>query len=164
MKIRLERPEDISTIGILTNEAFKTVSYGDGTEADIINAMRTDGSLSLSMVAEDADQIRGQVTVSPAKVGGANGWYGIGPIAVDKNHFKQGIGSAMMHATIGWAWGMGASGLVLAGNPDYYLRFGFENDCGLTYLEHAPKYIHRLTLHGPAATGEITFAPALQGA
>ncbi|MEM6276627.1 MAG: N-acetyltransferase [Pseudomonadota bacterium] len=163
MILRPETPADHVAICDLTYAAFATRDWSDGTEGAIPERLRAAGDLALSLVAEDAGKLVGQVTVSPATVGGAGGWYGIGPIAVAPSRFHQGIGSALLHAVIGWGWAKGAAGLVLTGADTYYPRFGFESGY-VTYLATPSKYCHRLVLHGPAATGEITFAPALQEA
>ncbi|MEM8590986.1 MAG: N-acetyltransferase [Pseudomonadota bacterium] len=163
MKLRLERPDDVSAIRALTYAAFAATSFSDGTEGAIPDKLRRDGDLVLSLLAEASGVVIGQVSVSPATVGGAEGWYGIGPIAVAPDRFRQGIGSALIHAAIGWALGRGAAGLVLTGSDEYYPRFGFEAG-EVSYLTTPRRYCHRLVLHGPAARGEITFARALQEA
>ncbi|MEL7301449.1 MAG: N-acetyltransferase [Pseudomonadota bacterium] len=163
MKLRLETRDDIAAIRELTYAAFATTAWSDGTEGAIPEKLRAAGDLALSLVAEIDGVLVGQVCVSPARVGGAAGWYGIGPIAVLPDHHRQGIGSALMHGATGWALGQGAAGLVLTGSDAYYPRFGFESGF-VSYLETPPQYCLRLVLHGPPATGEITFAPALQEA
>ena len=56
--------------------------------------------------------------------------------------------------------GIGARGAVLIGDPEYYGRFGFVADCGVTWRDIPTEYIQRLTLAGPEATGEIAYARA----
>ncbi|MEL6914676.1 MAG: N-acetyltransferase [Pseudomonadota bacterium] len=163
MKLRLETRDDIAAIRDVTYAAFATTPWSDGTEGAIPEKLRAAGDLALSLVAELDGEVTGQVCVSPARVGGAPNWYGIGPIAVRPARHRQGIGSALMHASLGWAMGRGAAGLVLTGSNDYYPRFGFESG-HVTYLTTPAQYCLRLLLHGPAASGEITFAPALQEA
>ena len=45
MHIRLERPEDATTIHALTDTAFKGRPFSDGTEAQVIDALRATGAL-----------------------------------------------------------------------------------------------------------------------
>ncbi|MEO1798674.1 MAG: N-acetyltransferase [Pseudomonadota bacterium] len=163
MRLRLETPADAAAIRDLTYAAFATTRFSDGTEGAIPEKLRAAGDLALSLVADIDGAVAGQVSVSPAQVGGAPGWYGIGPIAVAPDRFHQGIGSALIHATTGWALGMGAAGLVLTGSDVYYPRFGFESGA-VSYLTTPERFCFRFVLNGPAASGEITFAPALQEA
>ena len=164
--IRPERPEDRQQISDITLAAFATVPYGDGNEADIIHGLRAAGDLKWSFVAENGQgDIIGQISISPAAVGDDTiGWYGIGPIAVRPDHVKQGIGTALMQEGIAAMTKAGAKGVVLAGDPAYYSRFGFRNDTGATYLDVPQIYVHKLVLNGPDAYGALTFAPALRGA
>ena len=164
--IRPERDSDHDQISAITLAAFATVPYGDGNEADIIHGLRGAGDLIWSFVAEAPDgQIIGQISISPAAVGDdTTGWYGIGPIAVRPDHVKQGIGTALMNEGLSAMTKAGAKGVILAGDPAYYSRFGFRNDTGATYLDVPQIYVHKLVLNGPDAHGALSFAPALHGA
>ena len=162
--VRDECPSDIPTIHEITVAAFATKAFGDGTEGDLIDSLRRDGDLTLSLVAEMDGLVVGQVSLSPATVGSAEGWYGLGPVAVAPDHFKQGIGSTLIRTALGRLAEQGAAGVVLAGDPRYYSRFGFVNDGSVQYLDTDAKNVMYRTLNGPTATGAITFAPALHGA
>ncbi len=163
--IRPETAQDHQTIHDVTMAAFATVSYGDGTEAGIIEQMRDAGDLAYSFVAEKDGEVVGQVSISPAKINDSHdGWFAIGPISVRPDLVNKGIGSTLMRQSIEILRSNGAAGVVLTGNPTYYTRFGFENDCGLTYLDVPAKYVHRLVLNGPVANGTLAFAPGLHGA
>ncbi|MEM8979874.1 MAG: N-acetyltransferase [Pseudomonadota bacterium] len=162
--LREEREDEYRSIHDMTVAAFSTVSYGDGTEGEIIDRLRADGDLSLSTVAELEGVLVGQVSLSPAKIGEATGWFGLGPIAVAIDHMRQGIGSALVRHAVDWACDQGAAGVCLVGSHEYYPRFGFQNDGDVSYLDLTRKYVHWLTLSGPDPKGAITFAPALHGA
>lgn len=60
---------------------------------------------------------RGWVAETPA--------LGLGPIAVLPPFERQGVGSALMEATIEAADASGELAIVLLGSTDYYPRFGF---------------------------------------
>ena len=51
MQIRTEQPGDIAAIHALTARAFAGAPYSSGTEAGIVDALRADGVLALSLVA-----------------------------------------------------------------------------------------------------------------
>ena len=164
MKLRPEEPADISAIRALTAAAFATTSYSDGTEGAILDQLRADGDLALSLVAEDGGRVIGQVSLSPAAVAGKGGWFGLGPVAVVPDRLGEGIGSALITAAIAWARHEAANGVVLTGSDAFYPRFGFRGGGPLTYLDTPVRYVHYLSFTGPDPHGEITFAPALQGA
>ena len=50
---------------------------------------------------------------------------GLGPIGVLPSHQRQGVGLALVHATVGAADALGEALIALLGSPDYYARFGF---------------------------------------
>ncbi len=89
MIIRKETIEDIASIRELTKRAFEPMPYSNGTEPIIIEALRQDGELTLSLVAEDHGVIVGQITFSPVTIDGEHdGWFGLGPVSVEPE--KQG--------------------------------------------------------------------------
>jgi len=68
--LRAEKPEDIDAIREVTTAAFKNAAHSSGTEAAIVDALRTAGALSLSLVALDNDngKIVGHVAFSPVGI------------------------------------------------------------------------------------------------
>ena len=162
MIIRPETAADHQAIHELTQDAFAPMSFSDGSEPGIIDQMRKDGDLVLSLVAEE-DGIIGHVAFSPARISKAQGdWYGLGPISVRADRQKQGIGTKLAHTGLDMLRKMGAAGCVLTGNPDVYTPMGFTNDHALTYSGLNPKYILYMTFDGTAPKGEINFAEALE--
>ena len=114
MRIRDERPEDIQTIYDLTQAAFKTMPYSAGDEQDLINALRNDGALMVSLVAERGDKIIGHVAFSRVKIDGQPGnWFDLGPVSVKPALQSLGIGSALIREGIKRIEAMGAEGCVL---------------------------------------------------
>ena len=71
MLLRPEVPPDIGPLHALIVDAFRNAPHASGTEADILDALRADGALSLSLVAIEADRIIGQVAFSPITIGGS---------------------------------------------------------------------------------------------
>ncbi len=165
MRIRAEQPADIDAIRELTDRAFASEAHSSGTEAAIIDALRGAGALTLSLVAEKDGAILGQVSFSPVTIDGSPGeWVGLGPISVDPNHQRTGIGTALIDAGLAQMKAAGADGCVLVGDPAYYSRFGFLGDCGLTYGDVPPKYVQQRALNGQPATGRVTYSPAFETA
>lgn len=162
MRIRPETPADHQAIFDLTQAAFAPMAFADGDEGDVINQMRDDGDLTLSLVAE-TDQIIGHIAFSPAQISGAKGdWFGLGPISVRADHQRQGIGTQLAKAGLAQLSQSGAAGCVLIGNPAVYAPMGFVSDGGLTHGGLDPKLVQYIVLGGTHPSGEVRFAPALQ--
>lgn len=164
MQIRLERPEDATTIHALTDTAFKGMPFSDGAEARVIDALRAAGALTLSLVATQGGEIVGHVAFSPATINGKAGdWYGLGPVSVWPDRQRTGIGQALIREGLRRLQSMGAGGCVLLGDPAYYARFGFENDPHLHHAGAPPWAFQCLTLNGPRPGGEVSFHPGFDG-
>ena len=161
LTIRPEGPADHAQIAVVTDAAFAEVEYSDGSEVRIVQGIRQDGDLTLSLVAEDGEGIIGHVAISPVTISdGREGWYGLGPISVLPSRQREGVGLRLMQRAIADMRQMGAGGIVLLGEPAYYARFGFEHDPQLTYPGPPAEYFQRLVLDGGAPEGIVTYAPA----
>ena len=160
MQIRPERPEDATTIHVLTDTAFKNMPFSDGAEAKVVDALRAAGALTLSLVATQGGEIAGHVAFSPVTISGqAGGWYGLGPVSVWPHHQRRGIGQALIREGLRRLQSMGAGGCVLLGDPAYYARFGFENDPRLHHAGGPAWAFQCLTLNGARPEGEVSFHP-----
>lgn len=128
MMIRKETPSDIEAITQVTISAFNTLPISNHTEQFIIQALRTAGALTLSLVAEIDEQVVGHIAFSPITISdGSEGWYGLGPVSVLPMHQKQGIGTSLINEGLSLLKDMGSQGCALVGDPNYYKRFGFRN-------------------------------------
>ncbi len=164
--IRPERGSDQSAIHALTEAAFLGMALSEGAEAEIVDNLRADGDLALSLVAEDGEQIVGHIALSPITIedgtiehaGGE--WYGLGPISVLPECQRLGIGGQLIELSISDLRLRGAGGIVVLGDPEYYARFGFEHDPALTFPGPPAEYLQRLVLDGPTPTGRVRYAKA----
>lgn len=160
MQIRTERPADDAEIHELTRVAFEPMPFSSGTEAPIVRALRRDGDLTLSLVAEDGGEIVGHVAFSPVTIDGTHaGWFGLGPISVRADRQRRGIGKALIARGLELLRAQGAAGVALIGNPDIYSRAGFESDGLLAYGDLDRRMVQRVVLSGPPPRGELKFAP-----
>lgn len=161
--IRPETPSDEVAIEQVTRRAFLSHPYSHQTEQFIIRALRADHALSVSLVAEEAGCIVGHIALSPVTVSdGAAGWYGLGPISVEPERQRRGIGRALMERGLAELRKMGANGCVLVGDPAFYTRFGFANDSGLTLAGVPSEFFLALSLGTSSARGEVQFHRAFQ--
>ena len=158
MIIRNEKSTDIQAITDVTIAAFKTCPYSRQTEQFIINALRKADALSVSLVAETDGNIVGHIAFSPITIEGQDcDWYGLGPISVQPEYQKQGVGKALMEEGLARLKSLGAKGCALVGDPNYYKRFGFENRQELI-LEGVPKEnFLALSFGGHNARGAVVF-------
>lgn len=125
--IREERDGDEPAIHAMVTRAFDGHPYSDGDEQDVIDRLRADGDLLLSLVALDGDTIIGQAAYSPAiLLNGDTDWVVLGPVAVEPAYHGRGIARALIEAGEAEMKNRGKGGITVLGNPDIYSRFGFE--------------------------------------
>ncbi|MDN3646702.1 N-acetyltransferase [Pontixanthobacter aestiaquae] len=159
--LRPEQSGDEAAIHALTEAAFRDMPFSDGDEAPLVGKLRDAGDLTLSLVAEDAEQIVGHIAFSPVTISdGAADWYGLGPVSVTPVLQQTGIGSKLITRGIADIRAMGAKGIILLGSDEYYPRFGFTHDPELQYPGPPAKYFQRLVLDGDAPKGVVKYAPA----
>lgn len=145
--IRPETPADIGPIARLLDAAF-----GDPAESRLVEALRADGDLALSLVAEDAGSIVGHLALSP--VAASFPALALAPVAVAPGRQRRGIGAALIAAA--QARHPEAT-LIVLGDPAYYRRFGFRPvgwDCAFS-----GPYLQATGPHLPAQA-RLDYAPA----
>ena len=159
--IRPEGSGDAVAIHELTKAAFAGTPHSDGSEPHIVDALRRDGDLALSLVGEDGAAIVGHIAASPVAISdGSTRLFGLGPVSVSPERQGEGIGSALVRRAVADLRSGGARGLVVLGDPAFYARFGFEHDPALRYPGPPPKYFQFLLLEGQAPRGEVRYALA----
>jgi len=121
--IREERPEDIDAIHDLNVKAF-----GQSQEADLVDALRRNRGVLLSLVATRNGQVVGHVLYSPVTIGAGQRKMvgaGLGPMSVIPECQRKGIGSKLIEFGNERLRERGCSFIVVVGHPEYYPRFGF---------------------------------------
>lgn len=145
--IRPETPADFEPIARLLDAAF-----GGQAESRLVDALRADGDLALSLVAENAGAIVGHLALSP--VTAPFPALALAPLAVAPAQQRRGIGAALIAAA--QALRPDATIIVL-GDPAYYGRFGFRPvawDCAFS-----GPYLQATGPHLPAQA-RLEYAPA----
>lgn len=159
MLIRNEVAGDVPAIGRVVTEALLMLAQSTGTEAAIVERLRADHALTLSLVAEDGGEVIGHLAASPARIGAQRGWSLIGPLAVLPSRQRRGVGSALMAEALGRLRAT-ARGVALVGDPAYYGRFGFRAFPGLGVTGCPPEVVLALPFDGGEPRGELIHHPA----
>ena len=161
MKIRKEKDTDIYRIEEITIAAFKDHPHGEENEHLLVNELRNQGALAVSLVAEIADKVVGHIAFSRISIDGKNlFWYGLGPVSVDPEYQNQGIGSKLVIEGLETIKKMGATGCVLVGEPDYYGRFGFTPHKLLKLTGIPSEYFLALPFTNEVTEGEVKYHEA----
>lgn len=162
LAIRPERAGDEVAIRSVTRAAFAGQPHSDGSEPAIVERLRADGDLALSLVAEDGGRIIGHIAFSRVSISdGAAEWYGLGPVSVLPEEQGRQVGAQMIQHGLRELTGRGARGVVLVGDPGYYRRFGFVHDPALLYPGPPAEYFQRLVIAGGPPAGVVRYAAAL---
>lgn len=125
VRIRLERPEDVDAVYAVNLESFPSPA-----EARLVDALRSNGNLTASLVAVLGERVIGHVGFSPVSVANAEHGYGLAPLAVSEESRRQGIGDRLVRAGLEQIASRGGRFVVLLGDPAYYQRFGFQAASG----------------------------------
>ncbi len=161
MIIRDERPGEIAAIHALVTEAFLAAPHASGTEGAIVDALRADDALTLSLVAMADGALAGHAAFSPVLIDGEKcDWFGLGPVAVSPASRRRGIGHALVEAGLKRLQALGAGGCVVLGDPAYYGRFGFANDPALRFADAPAEYFQMLRFTDEAPRGDVVYHPA----
>lgn len=159
MLIRNEKIDDIPAISQLVTEAMLMLAQSAGTEASIIEKLRADGALDLSLVAEQDGEVVGHLAASTARIGTQDRWALIGPLAVLPSRHRQGIGTALMAEALRRLRAT-SRGVALVGDPAYYGRFGFRAYPHLSVAGCPPEVVQALPFDDTEPHGELIHHPA----
>lgn len=162
MIIRKETRSDIEAITEITKLAFKDHPYSRQTEQFIITALRCAGDLTLSLVAQEDDQVVGHIAFSPVTfTDGTENWFGIGPFSVSPEYQRQGIGTKLLTEGLQILKESNAKGCILVGDPQFYGRFGFKSPVGLQHEGVPQENLLALPFnHNETPKGQVHFHPA----
>lgn len=123
LSVRRETPEDIEAIHYVNEQAF-----GGKQEADIVDALRNRGAVTLSLVAVRGNKIVGHILFSPVTIESESSNFtavALAPMAVLPEFQGKGIGSRLVNDGLEECRTLGHEIVVVLGHPDYYPRFGF---------------------------------------
>jgi putative acetyltransferase len=121
--IRQEQPEDIAVIHQINEQAF-----GQRAEANLVDALRRNGKITLSLVADDNGRVVGHILFSSVVIDAEEKQLrgvGLAPMAVSPERQNEGIGSRLVERGLQMLREAGHPFIVVLGHPDFYPRFGF---------------------------------------
>jgi putative acetyltransferase len=122
--IRSEQPGDAASISHVNEDAF-----GQRLEARLVDRLRANGGVLLSLVAVVDGRIAGHILFSPVRVdsdGADCEGAGLGPMAVLPEMQRRGIGSRLIAEGLAALRARGYPFVIVLGHPQFYPRFGFE--------------------------------------
>jgi len=161
MTIRPETPSDHATLRDILIAAFANHAYSHQTEHLIVEGLRTDGALTVSLVAELNGNVVGQIAFSPVMIGGKDcGWLALGPVAVAPAFQRRGIGRSLVAEGLRTVRDLGTQGCVLVGDPAFYRRFGFESNPALRMEGIPSEFVMCLPMGNTVPEGNVTHHPA----
>lgn len=125
LKIRRETSSDIHQIRDLNIAAF-----GGQAEADLVDDLRKEDCVLLSLVAEIDERIVGHILFSKAMLRFEDSRLecsSLAPMCVDKELQNQGVGSALVTEGLDFCKSNDQNIIFVLGHPEFYSRFGFES-------------------------------------
>lgn len=160
--IRSETPEDFAAIHSLIQEAFASAPNADGDEQDFVVAMRSHSGYmrDLALVAEEDGELAGYVLLTETRIVRPGTWFPVlllAPLCVRQESRGKGVAGKLMREGFKRGLERGYDAVFLAGNPEYYTRFGFQavDAFGIGHeLPVADKYILALELAPGALEGK----------
>ncbi|MBL8669139.1 MAG: N-acetyltransferase [Alphaproteobacteria bacterium] len=124
IRVRPAEPADGPEIRAVVKRAF-----GRCREAELVEGLRTDGDLALSLVADIVGlAVVGHVGFSRLAImreAGEVGALALAPLAVLPGWQRRGVGGALVEHGIAACRRTDAAAIVVLGDPAYYPRFGF---------------------------------------
>jgi len=124
--VRPEAPGDGPQVRRIVEAAF-----GRAVEADLVEALRRDGDLPISLVAWADGASVGYVGLP--RMRSPDRSLALAPVAVSPEWQGRGVGHALINAGLEAARMSGAAIIFVLGEPQYYGRFGFTAEAATAY-------------------------------
>lgn len=157
--IRQETRADIEAIRALNLAEFST-----SAEADLVDRLRQDGDLTISMIAESGRSVVGYIGFSTMSAPFRA--LGLAPLSVSRDAQGQGIGTALVHEGVKVAADLHYQAVFVLGDPAFYSCLGFSVDRAASYVSPyaGPNLMIRVLGHdGLPTEGRVDYAAAFSG-
>jgi putative acetyltransferase len=139
-------------------------AFARSIEADLVERLRDDGDVVLSLVAVEGDQVIGHVMFS--RMDAPFRALALAPVAVTPERQRAGVGSRLIRDGLDRARLAGWDGVFVLGDPHYYRRFGFDPALARGFASaYAGPHLMACALGGalPIREGTIAYASAFDG-
>jgi putative acetyltransferase len=134
-------------------------AFGRKDEASLVDELRRDGDLIISLVALEDDLPCGHVAMS--RLQSPQRALALAPLAVIKPRQRSGIGSALVRHAIERTRALGYEMIFVLGDPNYYTRFGFSTEAAASFpCRYAGPHFMALNLTETITPGAVVYAPA----
>ncbi len=157
--MRLEEPRDAPQIRDLLEASFP----GQG-EALLVDRLRSDGDIVLSLVAEDVGVVVGYVAFSRLMVEGEEETFravALAPLAVYPEYQQQGIATRLVQEGHACLAAIGETLSVVLGETHFYGRFGYGNRRVANFAsEYQSPYLMALSFGAAPSEGRLVYPPA----
>ena len=130
--IEQEQASEFEAVEELIRQAFAGEELSDQTEHQLVKRLRNSKAYvtELSLTAKrSGDEVLGHILLTKAWIIDGESsceTLALAPVSVSPEHQGQGIGSALINASLKRAKQLGFSSVIVLGHPAYYPKFGFE--------------------------------------
>ena len=161
--VRHEVSSDIATTDSLLEQAF-----GRPDEARLVEALRGEGSILLSLIAEIDGCVAGHILFTRMWIEIPDGSripsVALAPLAVLPQWQRRGVGGTLIPHGLALLRERGESSVIVVGHPEYYSRFGFSCETAQALESPFPRAAFMAVELRPGALqticGRVKYSPA----
>jgi putative acetyltransferase len=138
--VRGENTEDSEERSVI--HSINEVAFGSQDEADLVDKLRTEGVVLVSLVAEIQERLVGHILFSRMSIettGGSVPAVALAPMAVLPRHQRRGIGGQLIRHGLNLLREQDEQIVIVVGHPNYYPRFGFSSRKALSLESPFPQ-------------------------
>ena len=166
MIIRQEDVNDYKEVYELVKSAFASAEISDGTEQDLVEALRKNKEAyipDLSLIAEEQGELIGHIMFTKIKIG-SDVALALAPLSVKPKYQRQGVGMELIKQGHIIAERLGYSYVVVLGSDSYYPKLGYRQakEFSIEVPEGIPSENYMAIKLMPGAkvvSGKVVYAP-----
>jgi putative acetyltransferase len=126
VRIRIENCDSLDERAEIRR--VNVAAFEGAEEADLVDQLRADGHVLVSLVADLGSHVVGHCMFSRMWINTSTGLVSavaLAPVSVHPNHQRQGVGSRLIQHGLELLRDQGEKVVIVVGHPAYYPRFGF---------------------------------------